>query len=423
MDDDGDQKPPRLMPRAQRRFLEAAERIRLNQPTFEDLAYMARELVQMTLPHRNPGDVPAWSRTNGSLTMTIRQGWDTRTEKPIGYPYGTIPRLLLFWLTAEAVRTRCRTIELGSSLSEFMFQLGLDPSSRGPRSDARRLRDQMERLFRATISFDRAVTEEARVGSIWINMEVASAGEMWWSQRDPSQAALWGSWIELGEKFFRAITAHPVPLDMRALKALKSSPLGLDLYSWLTYEAYRAHKSGKGRFVAWKLLAEQMGSDYARTTDFQHKAVAIIRKIQALYPALRLGSLRGGIRIEPDSLPAITPRPTAIVEHAHQPPPEWRLEDAEPSAEVAAVVNDKCERYREARRAWEEGGRKGPEPAFPRFSPAERFEFLYRQIERTETMIRIKPLTDDDRKEIVGWARQWFAGESPLPIPARVWSA
>ena len=128
--------------------------------------------------------------------------------------------------------------------------------------------------------------------------------------RDPSQAALWGSWIELGDKFFRAIIAAPVPLDMRALKALKQSPLALDLYSWLTYEAYRAYKSGKGRFVAWKLLAEQMGADYANTKEFARKGRDALRKIQTLYPALKLGQMRGGIRIEPESLPAITPQPT-----------------------------------------------------------------------------------------------------------------
>ena len=115
-------------------------------------------------------------------------------------------------------------------------------------------------------------------------MQVTSGGEVWWSPRDPSQAALWGSWIELGEKFFKAILAAPVPLDMRALKALKRSPLALDLYAWLTYEAYRAHKSGKGRFVAWKLLAEQIGTDTPRVTNFQQKAVATLRKYLGALP-------------------------------------------------------------------------------------------------------------------------------------------
>jgi hypothetical protein len=237
----------------------------------------------------------------------------------------------LFWLTAEAVAAKNRgdhsgRIDLGNSLSDFMFQLGLDPSSRGPRSDARRLRDQMDRLFNASISFESQRTEDGRRGDERINMAVAAHTMLWWSPRDPSQAALWDSYIDLSREFFVAITAHPVPLDVRALKALKRSSLALDLYSWLTYESYRAHKSGRGRFVAWKQLAEQMGADYVDPHDFQKKAVGTLRKIQALYPALRLGPLRGGIRIEPDSLPAITPRD--LRGGRRSPPPPARAADA-----------------------------------------------------------------------------------------------
>ena len=92
-----------------------------------------------------------------------------------------------------------------------MFQLGLNPdngSVGARRSDARRLREQMQRLFRATISFDQTTTQEGRAGGTWLDMQVAPRGEFWWSLRDPSQAALWGSWIELGEEFFEAITAQ-----------------------------------------------------------------------------------------------------------------------------------------------------------------------------------------------------------------------
>jgi hypothetical protein len=94
------------------------------------------------------------------------------------------------------------------------------------------------------------------------------------------------------------------------LKALKRSPLALDLYAWLSYEAFRAHKNGKGRFVAWRLLAGQMGGDYANTDEFARKGRIALRKIQILYPAMQLGPMRGGVRVEPDSLPAISPRST-----------------------------------------------------------------------------------------------------------------
>lgn len=303
--------------RAHLKLIEAAADIALDRPTEKDAAYMARELVQCTLPHKNPGDdKPAWIRKNGSLTLAIQPGFNLATGKSHGYPYGTIPRLLLFWMTTEAVRTKNRRLELGNSLAGFMHELGLDPSRGGPRSDARRLRDQMERLFRARFSFQRdktrAVKHGGRIeqehGQVWLDMQVAPEGELWWSMKNPAQEALWGSWIELGDKFFKAVTAAPVPVDMRALKALKRSPLALDLYAWLSHESYRAHKSGQGRFVSWSCLMEQLGTEYKEVRNFQTKARAALRKVQAVYPGLKLGELRAGVRIEPESFPAIQPR-------------------------------------------------------------------------------------------------------------------
>ena len=241
----GEAKAPE-MTRAHRKLIEAAVQIGMDRPSEQDSAYMARELVQCTLPHKDPGNVEAWTRTNGNLTLAIQAGFDVQNRKSYGYPYGTIPRLLLFWMTSEAVRTKSRRLELGCSLGNFMHELGLNPDNgTGKRSDARRLRDQMERLFQARISFHRHTETDGRQGHAWLNMEVAPEGELWWDMKNPNQAALWGSWIELGEKFFRAITAAPVPVDIRALKALKRSPLALDLYAWLSHESYRAHKSGK----------------------------------------------------------------------------------------------------------------------------------------------------------------------------------
>ena len=42
-----------------------------HQPDDEDLTYMARELVQCTLPHSDPGQVSFWKRTNGNVTLSI----------------------------------------------------------------------------------------------------------------------------------------------------------------------------------------------------------------------------------------------------------------------------------------------------------------------------------------------------------------
>src|ERR1700722_12108599 len=86
------------------KLLDAAEAIR-SEPDAAEAAFMARQLVQCTLPHANPGNVPIWARTNGNLTLGIQQGYDLKSGNPLGYPYGSIPRLLLFWITTEAVQT------------------------------------------------------------------------------------------------------------------------------------------------------------------------------------------------------------------------------------------------------------------------------------------------------------------------------
>lgn len=282
------------------KLINAAGDIQL-EPDKTKAAFMARQLVQATLPHRNPGDeVQAWSRKNGSLTLTIRPGWDNKNNKTMGYPYGTLPRLLLFWLITEAVRTNSPRIELGKSLSKFMEKLGLDSSRGGKRSDAKRLRDQMMRLFQAMISFEQASSGN----TAWLNMQIAPKGILWWDKKRPKQDTLWESWIQLGEDFFKAITEAPVPVDIRALKALKNSALALDLYSWATYTAYQTQKTGRSRCVSWKLLHEQFGSEYGTIKNFSQKAWNTLIKVNSVYPTLNINRIRGGIEVLP-SKPAI----------------------------------------------------------------------------------------------------------------------
>jgi Plasmid encoded RepA protein len=297
---------------AQRKLLEHSVKIFDEPATVKDAAYMPRELVQVTLPHKNPGNIPVWQRTNGNYAVVMQPGWNIEKNESFGYPYGIIPRLLLFWITTEAVQKKSRRLELGNSLAGFIAELGLDPNRGGKRSDARRLRDQMERLFRAHMSFQGSLERDGAHGTARLDMQVADKTELWWSRKDPNQTALWGSWIELGERFFDAITAFPVPTDMRALRALKRSPLALDLYAWLSYEAWRAHRTGKPRFENWEQLHGHLGAEYNRMSDFRRYAKAAIRKIKVVYPGLKLGDRQGGVHVLPESWSSIRPRNLTI---------------------------------------------------------------------------------------------------------------
>ena len=135
--------------RATAKFVEGIIALREADPETLERAYMARHLVQCTLPHSNPGNVKVWSRRNGNLTLSIVPGMNGRTGESFGYPYGTLPRLLLFWMVREATVTRSRRLYLGQSLAQFMREVGLNPDNgTGKRSDARRLRQAMSSLFR-----------------------------------------------------------------------------------------------------------------------------------------------------------------------------------------------------------------------------------------------------------------------------------
>lgn len=283
-----------------KRIIDTAVEIK-TEPSSTEMVFMARALVQATLPHSDPGEVPIWGRTNGRLTLTIKPDWefDRKTNQPrsVGIPYGTIPRLLLFWITTEAVKTKSRRLELGNSLSAFMRELGLQPTG-GRWGSIPRLREQMKRLFRAKISFDLNQEATNEKGQAWIDMQVAPKGELWWNHHQPDQPSLWKSWIELGDSFFEAICSAPVPVDLRALRALKNSPMALDLYAWMNYRTFTLG-GNKEQFIPWRSLIQQLGADYADPEDFRKKAKAAIKKVTAVSPGIHVEFIDGGLNLYP----------------------------------------------------------------------------------------------------------------------------
>ncbi len=108
------------------------------------IGYMARALTQATMPHSKQA-TNEFTRQNGLFTLSLM------APAKIGLPYGSIPRLLIAWVTTEAVKTKNPYLELGPSLSSFMAELGLQPTG-GRWGSITRLRDQTNRLFKSFIS-------------------------------------------------------------------------------------------------------------------------------------------------------------------------------------------------------------------------------------------------------------------------------
>ena len=89
-----------------------------------------------------------------------------------------------------------------------------------------------------------------------------------------------------------------MPIDLRALKALKGSPLALDLYSWLTY---RMSYLRKPCLIPWEALRAQFGADYGRLRDFKRKFLAHLADVLHAYPGARLTKTTSGILLKPSA--------------------------------------------------------------------------------------------------------------------------
>ena len=219
-----------------------------------DLGFMARLMALCSLPRTNPGNRLRYVRRNGPYKLGMTAGIDTKL------PYGNIPRLLLAWVSTEAVRTQSRNIVLGSSLAEFMGKLGLHTSGGSSRGDRMRLRNQMNRLFHCQVE----LIHEDESGKQSVGSRITDRTELWWNPKRPDEPMLWDSKIRLSEDFFNEIIRHPVPLDMNTLKALKRSSLGLDLYLWAAYRTFTLKRPMR---LSWPTLYRQFGVDPARADN------------------------------------------------------------------------------------------------------------------------------------------------------------
>jgi hypothetical protein len=114
---------------------------------------------------------------------------------------------------------------------------------------------------------------------------VADSALLWWDTKTPEQASLWKSSVTLSEPFYSEIINNSVPIDMRAIKALKRSPMALDIYCWLTYRLSYLKSPTE---IPFQLLAMQFGSGYTRPDNFKQAFVKELKKVLVVYPEARV---------------------------------------------------------------------------------------------------------------------------------------
>jgi hypothetical protein len=259
------------------------------------LAFMARALVMATLPHSKPGD-DYFERKSGHYTLSM-------TANPkFGLPYGSIPRMLLAWMTTYAVNKASPEIPLGNTLTAFLKKLNLCHGG-GKRGNATRVQNQMMRLLTCQIS---CVYHDNKKGVCEGNQfNIGRSFKLLWNPANAKQNEfLPDSKIILSQDFFEALIQKSIPINFKTLTLLRQSPLQMDIYVWLTYRFFSLKKE---THISWKSLSNQFGSNYANEAgdktrgarNFKSKFLLALKKVWMVYPTANLSPDIQGLTLYP----------------------------------------------------------------------------------------------------------------------------
>lgn len=256
--------------------------------------YLHAIMCQLGLPRARTSE-RTFSRSAGRASMMVSAGqrWDGKEWIELPLPYGSQPRLAMIHLCSEAIRTKQRFIDVGDGIVPFLRDMGMSISGRTFRS----FKNQMlylagcEMLFAWDSGQSIKQTKCAPVRSFEA-----------WTDPFAKQCTFWPDEIELGREFYETLCEHAVPLDPRAVHALRHSALAMDVYSWLAHRLCRV-RTDSGTKLYWKVMHEQFGKEYKSRKDFKKDFAGALRKVLTVYPTAVVREEHGGIRIYPSPPP------------------------------------------------------------------------------------------------------------------------
>jgi hypothetical protein len=288
---------PAMKPLTKResQLLFAGDRIASEPPDRNDFLHTV--MCQVGLPRRATED-RTFERRNGLISISLEAGrlYNGRHWIDQRLPFGTTPRLVMVHVSSEAVRTRSRKVEVGDSMRQFLQMLGIGDGG-GPRGGYSQVRRQIEALAACRLTI--GMQTEGRV--VTVDAKPIKRFEAW-LHHDGSQRTLWPGVMELSTDFYDTLAEHAVPLDYRALSALKHSALALDIYTWLAHRLCRINKPAGVR-LSWQNLRDQFGQEYAESRDFKWEFRKALRQVAVVYPTARVEEVAGGLHLCPSPAP------------------------------------------------------------------------------------------------------------------------
>lgn len=284
---------------AKSRHLDAVGEIAGNPGRLDDACFLHSVLCQAGMPRKRTKEL-RFERTSGldSLLLTAGELWTGREWVQQELPYGPKPRLILINLTTAAVLTKSPIVDVGRSTRDFMQRVGLDAQG----SEYRSLRKQVSalaacRMQLGTVPGGKSTTTDG--------FNPISSFDVW-IVPNADQQTLWPGTVELSRDYFDSVLGSAVPLDERAIAALRGTALGLDVYAWLGHRLCRIRES-KGVPIRWEAIKSQFGQEYKSIKAFRQEFRETLRQVLGVYPGAKLEPTPEGIRLR-QSPPPIPPR-------------------------------------------------------------------------------------------------------------------
>ena len=269
------------------KLLDAGTEIAMSSPddARKFMAFNHAVLCQVGLP-RAKVEGREFMRQSGAAWLNVQAGYLDEGEGPVlqPIPHGVMPRLGLAWVSTFAVRNKTREIPIGDSAAEFLRLMGME-------NDGRRyvtLRKQMHALAAARLQL-------GFKGRTY-NGQPVQQFDAWVSNKGAQQRALWPGVMILSEDYYTSLIESAVPLDERAIHALKGSALALDQYAWLAHRLHRIE--GRSVMLHWKALREQFAQEYKGKDpdkNFKKEFLPTLKKVLAVYPQAKVKAVFGGL--------------------------------------------------------------------------------------------------------------------------------
>lgn len=234
-------------------------------------------MILCMFPHSKPKNERFYERQWQGLTYSVAV-----TASRASIPHGSMPRMILAWIISEAIKNNSRKIYVGSSLREFLDQMGYEKTA-GKRGTTATFRNQILNLghvicnqFNATNLPDiGAVTEQFE------NVLLFSRGSLWTFYGK-------GSWeedyLEISQDLFNVLKSTSFPIDFDTLKELKKSSTQIDLYCWLTWRMCALKKPYLAKWDELQyLFAPDLAKDEKGRFTFKKRFKGHFEKVSSHY--------------------------------------------------------------------------------------------------------------------------------------------